>query len=230
MEITITHLTRMRGDLICVAGLTDTGQHVRPVPREGRLTRAHVAPLFHLGAVVRLGRAAARDGGPMPEDHWIDLDRTELVRDADRDEVADLLDAVAVDSLCEAFTDLQFTNRSAAFVEPMSQVRTLVVVRADRVRSIFPDSAAFTRLRFSYKDPSLPRVNLPVTDLRCYPESDGDWDIDAVIAVLSTVPDNRPAFACIGLSKSFQPGNGKPFAQWLQMNALLPVHRLEGNP
>lgn len=224
MQITITHLTRMRGDRICVAGLTAEGEHVRPVPRAGHLTRGDAAMDFHLGAVIELANPSPRRDALMPEDMWFDLDDTYARRDASPEEIIGLLDAVAVGSLTEVFSDLAATKRGALHVMPGSRDQSLAVIRVVGTRSIFPDSYAFERLRFRYVDPGLVPFSLPVTDLRCYPDSD-DWDIDALMAVLDTVPGNRPVLACVGLSRPFQPEGFPHEAQWVQLNTLWPGRR-----
>jgi hypothetical protein len=62
VQIVVNHLTRMRGERICVAGIDmQTGEHVRPTtsaaaPLTRRLLRSNGGP-FEVGAVVDLGSA-----------------------------------------------------------------------------------------------------------------------------------------------------------------------------
>jgi hypothetical protein len=74
MKIVVNHLTRMRGERICVAGVDwATAEHVRPVtgptsPLTRELLRSS-GGLFEIGAVVDLGPVAACGQPPETEDH-----------------------------------------------------------------------------------------------------------------------------------------------------------------
>ena len=72
MRIVINHLTRMRRGYICTAGINlATGQHVRPMPRNGDLRYRDLAAhggLFEIGRVIDLGWTKSIGKPPEIED------------------------------------------------------------------------------------------------------------------------------------------------------------------
>src|SRR2546430_2346200 len=76
MKIVVTHLTRMREGRICVAGLTNAGEHIRPRPWEAELDRSHLLTrggIFDIGAVVDLGTVENIGLPPEVEDRGFSL-------------------------------------------------------------------------------------------------------------------------------------------------------------
>lgn len=220
MEILITHLTRMRENHICVAGLTEDGQHVRPLLRTGHLVTGDAEVDFQLGNVVALGNPQPAPQNGAPEDCWVDLDDCHAVRRADVREIHDRLSAVAVDSLGEAFTGLH-PRGSSRWVVPHHPSRTLAVVRA-RAWGIVPQFLEDKqKANFSYHDPGLPAVRLPLTDLRLFPITHGDLDFAVLQRMMATLGMRRPVLACVGLSRPFAADGDEP-VRWTMANTLWP--------
>lgn len=231
MEILITHLTRMRGDRICVAGLTEDGQHVRPMPRTGHLVTGDAEVDFQLGNVVSLGNPQLAPMNGAPEDCWVDLDDCYAVRTAGAAEVHGRLSAVAVDSLTDAFGDLGVRGHDR-WVVPGQAGQTLGVVRARAWRIVPQFLDGRQKAGFSYNDPGLPAVRLPLTDLRIFPTTHGDLDFEVLQQLMGGLGMRRPVLACVGLSRPFAAG-GDEAVRWTMANTLWAdraegVIRLEG--
>lgn len=218
MEILITHLTRMDGDRVCVAGLTEDGRHVRPLARTGHLTRGDAATVFQLGNVVRLANPRHVPDNGMPEDWLIDVEASHAVRTASDEEIHERLDAVAVDSLAEAFTGLQQHGHNRWTVRPGRILRSLAVIRAHTWRLI--PQPQWERTVLGYRDAGLPAVTLPVTDLRLFPQGH-ELDFEVLQHLMAFLRMGSPLLVCVGLSRPWANDDG-PELHWTQANTLWP--------
>ncbi len=218
MEILITHLTRMDGDRVCVAGLTEDGEHVRPVARTGHLTRGDAAIDFQLGNVVRLGNPRHAPENGMPEDWLIDVDDSYAVRTADDAEIHERLDAVAVDSLAKAFAGLEQHGHNRWAAPPGRIFQSLAVVRAHAWRLI--PQPQWERAVLGYRDAGLPAVTLPVGDLRLFPEGH-ELDFGVLQQMMAFLRMRDPVLVCVGLSRPWANDDG-PELHWTQANTLWP--------
>ena len=171
MKIVVNHLTRMRGDHICVAGVDpDTGAHVRPVG-SAALTQAMLkrhGGMFDIAEVVDLGAVSDIGQSPEVEDRRFDPSKARSVGSMPWPEFSDLLKSVALPNLEGIFgRDLERRKRTYA-TEAGRGAASLgcLIIPAELVpRLAFP----FGKLRLSLPAEG---AEVAVTDLRCY-EKDG---------------------------------------------------------
>jgi len=106
MRIVVNHLTRMRGDHICVAGLDlDTRGPVRPVSAAAltqKMLKRH-GGVFDIAEVVDLGEVRRVGEAPEVEDHRFDLANLRAVGPMPMGEFWALLSEVARPTLAEIF-------------------------------------------------------------------------------------------------------------------------------
>jgi hypothetical protein len=135
MKIVVNHLTRMRGERICVAGIDwETSAAVRPVtgaaaPLTRSLLRSN-GGLFEIGALVDLGPVTASGEPPETEDHRFVPANAGYEKTLAPDEYLELLDMVSVESLEEGFgSDLERATKWKYAVPTGHGTRSLAVVR-----------------------------------------------------------------------------------------------------
>lgn len=220
LQITVTHLTRMSGDRICVAGLTDDAEFIRP-DCPGNLRRSDVPGLFQLGARVDLGHVR-RSGSP-PQTENVDFDRgkAHLLNVNEFEEIEDLLAASAVDALEDAFgTELLQTSGGAHYIRPGTGSGSLATVALEPgALDLF---ISFDKARGRWKDAQAGTCDRISTDLRLYPQAGGPADHDRVQALLDDSRDCETVYLSIGLSKRFAPPDLPP-GHWVQLNNVLCV-------
>lgn len=222
MEVVINHLTRMRGERICVAGVDwDTASHVRPVTTAGdpltrRLLRSR-GGLFEIGALVDLGEVTAVGEAPEVEDHRFSPQDAQYVRTLTPGDYLRLLDIMSSSSLEEGFgPDLERVGRWKYAVPTGKGERSLVVVRANSRCRISVDDK-FERPKVSFKFANVdPPAFVPVTDLRFF------YDQAVIRHEVVTDVDRRlrrgtDAFIMFGLGR---PWDDDPDHHWLQVNGI----------
>ena len=223
LEFTVTHLTRMNGDRVCVAGITDSGVFVRPDCYR-HVRRSDVPGLFTLGARVDLGPTRPVPNPPQTENVHFDRRLARQLRVHDLHEIEELIVASAVGDLSAAFgAEMKHTPRGALYLEPGSGCRSLatLTVAAGQLE-LFTDLYGKTRGRWT--DPERGSCEHVVTDLRLYPDVDGSADSSCVSRLSETARDCDALYLSVGLSKPWAPPDG-PTGLWLQLNTVLPIAR-----
>lgn len=220
LQITVTHLTRMSGDRICVAGLTDDAEFVRP-DCDGSLRRSDVPALVQLGARVDLGRVRRSGSAPQTENVDFDRDQAQLLTVHATDDIENLLAASAVDSLEAAFgTELLRTERGAHYILPGTGTSSLATVAVEPGDLNLYTS--FDKARGSWTDARAGACDRVATDLRLYPQQGGRADGGRVRALLEASRNCETIYLSVGLSKRYAPPD-MPAGHWVQLNNVLCV-------
>lgn len=222
LQITVTHLTRMSGDRICVAGLTDDAEFVRPDCSE-YLRRSDVPGLFALGARVDLGRVRREGSPPQTENVTFSREQARLLDVRELDEIEPLLAASAVNDLNSAFgTELRKTSGGALYVRPRTGTGSLTTVRLNpgdlRLRR------SFGKVRGRWEDAAIGQCERPATDLVLYPRADEDADLARMNELQDRSERCDALYLSVGLGKQYAPP-GLPAGHWVQLNNVLCVMR-----
>jgi len=220
MRILVTHLTRMREDRICVAGLTNTGEHVRPVADEQVLDRSHLLAnggLFDVGAVVELGEVEDVGVKPEVEDRLFALASARYEFHLEPDTYWKFASAHVKPGLREIFgPDLQPVG--GTMIVPVAKGEASLGAFAPKSGpELFLDDRGRVRARLNHSGSSL---RLPVTDIRVY-----DQRLNPREDVMEWL--NRECrqgcVLTVGLSRPFK-GASRPIEEhWLQINNLHPA-------
>jgi hypothetical protein len=203
MRILITHITRMRGQYICVAGIDPgTRKHVRPIANvqlDRNLLRKN-GGVFEIGALVDLGPTRYVGRAPEVEDHKFSLSNLRFVRRVTPAELWECLAQTAAKSLGAIFgKDLKANGRGCTVALrsgdaslghlQVARLPHFAVNQQDRVRIMISDGT------FS--------PDLSVTDIRLYEKDHVKPRQDIVAAVAARFPKTQLVLA-VGLSRQFQ--------------------------
>jgi hypothetical protein len=223
MQIVVNHLTRMRTERICIAGINPERRcHVRPVtPRADLLTRdlllENGGPI-ELAALVDIGRPEPAPERPETEDHLIASRDLERVRTAGGDEYLDLLDTVAEPDLETAFgPDLQRRGKWKYAIDQGEGHASLAVVKARYRPELEVDRYGKLQLRFN--DPDVPAY-LSVADIRFVERDHTTIRTDRVDDVDARLQKGVGVYMMLGLSRAFTALGDDQSRHWLQVNGL----------
>jgi hypothetical protein len=223
LVITVTHLTRMSGDRICVAGITDSGWFVRP-DCDGYLRRSDVPGLFSLGARVDLGPTRKVPEPPQTENVHFERSRARQIQVHELHEIEELIAASAVADLGAAFGPaMKQTPGGAPYLEPGNGSRSLATLAA-APGHLELTTDRYSRTRGRWTDPIRGRCERIITDLRVYPDVYGAADPACVSSLQDATKDCDSLYLSVGLSKPWAPPDG-PRGLWLQLNSVLPITR-----
>lgn len=219
----ITHLTRMRDETICVAGIDpESGEHLRPLlaAEDDRMTRALLSERggpFEFGTLVELGETEPCPKAPHIEDHVFDPAAARNLGRIEPASLTALLDAVAVRSARNAFgTALQRRGEKYA-TDPGEGERSLAVIRLRGPAALELDPRNHLFLRFeSAAQPTLARL----TDLRFYGADGHSLNHDLIDAVSARLRAGSEAFAMLGLGRAWQGSGDDAKRHWLQANGV----------
>lgn len=219
LQITITHLTRMGGDRICVAGLTDDAQFIRP-DCDGYLHRSDVPGLFDLGVRVDLGEVQREPSAPQVENVAFSRADAQSLGRVGETTLRDLLSASAQPTVAEILGDaVRQTQTGACYVDPGTGGASLgTLVLPPGTVDLRPDS--YGSLRGRWNDEALGHLQPAVTDLRLYPMG-SDHDEPVLRQLLAESKDCDELYLSVGLTKNWKKNPG----HWLQLNNILPMRR-----
>lgn len=219
MRIVVSHLTRMKGARICVAGVdVETLTHVRPVtpaydPITRDLLRESGGP-FGVGAVVDIGAPIPQPDPPETEDCRFQTRDARLVETLSPERYWETLSAIQVDGFEEAFgPELERRGRSYA-IEAGHGTRSLAVIPVRRPRLQID---RWGKLRLSPRSTGL---SLGVNDIRFYEADHETIRQDVVSNVDARLRASVEAHALLGLTRAFQAKDDDRERHWLQVNGL----------
>lgn len=230
MRIVVNHVTRMKDDRICVAGIdAATFRHVRPVTSSKHymtraLLREHGGP-FGAGALVDLGTVAACPNAPETEDHRFAAARARRVRDLDHDVYFELLHRVGDEDFPTAFGPELVEVRPRKFAVPAGRgKRSLAVVPVVNPKLRVD---VFKKLYLMLGAPSTP-AKLRVTDVRFYDADQTTLKRKVVDDVNRRLASGVKAYAMLGLARAI-PDDDAGDVHWLMANGLCLADRAVGD-
>ena len=223
MQIVVTHLTRMGGWHICLAGTDEEGEHWRPVlasrksgeswEPDRRWLRSRGGP-FHLGSKVDLGNIRPEPVPPEVEDVVVDVKQVELVEDLGQERFWKILDGLAQDSLRSIFgPDLESQKSTSAYVPVGTGERSLGILRLSGAKLEERDES---EIRLVFGDRDFAKLELKVTDLRLWEGYSPKKD--RVKRIQGELDD---CLVAVGLTGAWGP-EGKIERHWLQINNIFP--------
>lgn len=225
MRITITHITRMHGGRVCVAGVDDLGQHVRVRVRYGALDRTCLAKYdgpFALGNVVDLGQTIGCGSAPEVEDCYVNLAAVRVLRCLAEGELWALLDSLAREEPKVIFGSALHTpegHESCLATDDGCGRASLGVLRlAGRpvLRTFLGNAKLECSIDGGHK-------SFTVTDARLYLDDLETVDAEALHRMRSAVAASSPVLLCVGLTVPWRPpGESSDKHHWMQVNGIHP--------
>ncbi len=211
----------MQPGYFCAAGVDpETGKHVRPVLRRGRLTidllSTNGGP-FDVGSVLDLGPTTGTGRAPELEDHRFDPAETRWLSDDDPDEFWEVLDRIAQENLTDIFgAELELWDESGT-VDIGEGKASLGCLKPERQPWMYVDHRGTVRLVLDYLMPS---VDLSVTDLRLYEKDGRTPRRDLVQSVQSRLGSGVETILSVGLTRPWQKRGDDAERHWLQLNNI----------
>jgi hypothetical protein len=211
-DLLVNHLTRMKDDRVCIAGLDNAGVHVRPLlPRHRPWTDDDVHPR----GPIRLGSWLSMDGACRPDPpHTEDLvvDAWEVVGHCDYDVFLTELRSAAV-PLAECFgAPHSLVPGRHVVVAPGAGGSSLAVVRVPSA-DLYQRSG---RLRLGFEHSDLGEIDLKVNDVRFVPWTLRREQMPRLSQLLAT----SGALLTVGLTRAWPPeGQGNQWC-WVQVNGI----------
>jgi hypothetical protein len=221
MRTLVNHLTRMQPGYFCAAGVDlETGRHVRPVLRRGRLTvdllSTNGGP-FDVGSVLDLGPTTSAGRAPELEDHRFDPAETRWLSDDDPDEFWEVLDRIAQEDLTDIFgPELELWDESGT-VDVGEGKASLGCLRPMQQPWMYVDHRGTVRLVLDYLMPS---VDLSVTDLRLYEKDGRTPRRDLVQSLQKRLEAGVETILSVGLTRPWQKRGDDEERHWLQLNNI----------
>jgi hypothetical protein len=221
MRILVNHLTRMQPGYFCAAGIDlETGTHVRPVLRRGRLTTDLLSTNdgpFDIGSVLYLGSTINTGHAPELEDRRFDPAGARWLYDDGADDYWNALEAVTRESLEEIFGPALELWDESGTVDVGEGRASLGCLKPEKQPWMYVDHRGTVRLVLDYLMPS---VDLSVTDLRLY-EGDGRTPRrDLVESVQKRLEAGVETILSVGLTRPWRKWNDDAERHWLQLNNI----------
>jgi hypothetical protein len=221
MRILVNHLTRMQPGYFCAAGIDlETGTHVRPVLRHGRLTTDLLSTNdgpFDIGSVLYLGSTINTGHAPELEDRRFDPAGARWLYDDGADDYWNALEAVTRESLEEIFGPALELWDESGTVDVGEGRASLGCLKPEKQPWMYVDHRGTVRLVLDYLMPS---VDLSVTDLRLY-EGDGRTPRrDLVESVQKRLEAGVKTILSVGLTRPWRKWNDDAERHWLQLNNI----------
>jgi len=226
MRMVISHLTRMHGGHICVAGVDlQTRRHVRPVLSTGPISShllARYGGPFEMAHVVDLGRLRPRPEEPHVEDYilvpsWVKVERT-----AEAHEFWNLLHEVTATRFREIFGEaLKAVGHMRLGTEPGCGSASLGCLRPRDPPQLYLAAArdGKRQIRIKFTDGAM-RADASVTDLRLYGDDHATPDADKVRGVAKWILDSEGVLLGVGLTRKFRPSEQAAYVHYLQVNNI----------
>ncbi len=223
MEILICHLTRMSAGKICVAGIDiATNMHVRPVFPMGNFTiqdlRANGGTM-EIGAVVDIGDAVKSGYPPEVEDHDVKRKNLRYIKTLSANAFSTWMAENSSHSVRHIFGERMSYEFGYATLKPGEGKASLGCLSVQGEKLLHVNDQGRIRMRFMTDGV---RLNLPITDLRCFENDAVTLDKVAINQLQQLVADNEIVLS-LGVTRLYRPKPEAPEAHWLQVNGVFPV-------
>ncbi len=231
MQIVINHLTRMRTQRICIAGIDlERGTHVRPVtPKADLLTRdlltENGGPL-ELAALIDIGQPEAVADPPESEDHRVHARDLKRARTLVGDEYLEVLSARTDPDLETAFGPALQRRKWKYAIDKGEGHASLAVVKARRRPEL--EVGRYGKLQLRFNDPDTPTY-LSVADIRFVEPDHKTIRTNVVDDVHARLQRGVGVYVMFGLSRAFTAIGDNQDRHWLQVNGLCLEDRPVGN-
>lgn len=228
MRILVTHLTRMQGDRICVAGIDAAKSQIRPVVgKYEKLSARHLVEyggVFTIGGVVDIGTARAVGYPPEVEDHEFDLTNARLLRRLPGDRFWSHLESTAKGSLTEIFgPSLRSAGVASRCVDEHIGEASLGHLAVEQKPTLhiaerISDGKRKKNVRMQLKS-STAWLDLSVTDIRLHRFVDSSFqpDEEAIAEMNRCIKTSDRIILSVGLTRPFPPDSP---VHWLQVNNI----------
>lgn len=214
VEIVVTDLTRMAALHICVAGLdVETNRHIRPVPRQGRLSTSDLlgnGGVFAIGALVHFGPVADVGAPPELEDRQFEV--AEFEGTLPPAVFWEYLEAAALPTLDDIFGGDLVSHPPGRTIPVGSGIASLGCLLPRNTPRLYvsPDG----RIRMWLVDGE-EELNLSVTDLRLYEDDLRTPAADRVADVARRMRRGVGVRLSVGVGRPYPPDDPR---HWLQIN------------
>ncbi len=232
-HLVVDHLTRMKDDLVCIAGFDlETGDRWRPKPSSTTTWRRRDLETI-ADAPLRLGTVLDLDLHPLPqrpetEDAVVLGGRLAGESHVSMDDLFEQLVVRSVTDLREIFGEaLQGAgrrDRSSALIPPGCGEHSLGTYDPSTCELLITG----TQIRVELEDGGLGELSLPVTDLRLYDEGSRPRT-DIARAVGSRLSHDWPVLLSVGLSRRFSSSESME-GHWLQVNNIIFPDDIDDHP
>jgi hypothetical protein len=228
VRLLVTHLTRMREDFVCVAGIdTESGRHVRPLPVGSRMrirdTSLGGGP-FEIGALIDLGLTRSCGTPPEIEDFEFARDQVKKIDIVDDGVFLRLLESTTRTSLTSIFgPELEQNGHTWASLRGTgsASLGCIIPKRLELDRGISTNETEVLRVWVAFDGKSF---RLPVTDLRLYRLDSTQrtmlLDSNVVSWLRGKLHGARPCIVTIGLSRAWLRPNDSAPRHWMQLNNI----------
>ena len=220
MMIVVNHLTRMKGDRICVAGIDlESKQHVRPVAHN--LTRELLRSkggIFQIGGIVELGPGTQVGTPPEVEDRSFNPKLASFKRLVPKDQFLELLKNLSLGTVEEIFgREIERLSHNKCATPEGRGDRSLGVLRAQPPVALTVNSFGSLRLRFSDETDS---IEAPVTDLAFYEADNQTVRHELVRKAARQIYQGADIILSLGLARAWKATNDNQRRHWLQVNGI----------
>jgi hypothetical protein len=203
---------------ICIAGLTGSDRHVRPV-LGGRLPRVLLQRPngeIRLGSVVDFGVVRPVPSPPEVEDHLFEADSLVLLEQTPDSKLVDRVARLATEGIANTFgPELERDGKTWSFPEGLGS-RSLGLLRPQRVGQLKIYDPNKVRLVL---DDGTGESRLPVTDVRLFHE-DGLTADPAAVAAWNKRLGQTGVVLALGVGRAVDIGGSGRRRHWLQVNNL----------
>ncbi len=232
-RLVVDHLTRMKEDRVCLAGLDlETGQRWRPKPSsQGTWRRQDLQPTdqltIRLGTVLEL-KIEPRPAPPETEDAIVLGGKLRASGQIPMSDLYEQVERIAEDQLVPIFGSelvASRTGRSSALLPSNSGHCSLGTYRPPPFEII---AARQDGIRVEFSDQELGDLSLSVTDLRLF-DAAGAPRLRVISAIGARLRAGWPAVFSVGLSRAFTNSEGQT-GHWLQVNNILFPEDIDDHP
>ena len=217
MRLLITHLTRMKAPYVCLAGLDDQGNHIRPVLRHQihRDQLATASGRIGLGSLVDFGRMHFVGRAPEVEDYLFQPEDVRIVGTVAGADLWRRLGAVADDSPSALFGP-ELTRTGRTYALPSGQGSgSLGVLGPTTLSKLHVNEYGKLRAELDV-DGQL--SSLPVTDLRMWSADHASPDETVVARMAAAVQRERPVLLAVGVGRAADVRDDGVERHWMQVN------------
>lgn len=218
VTIVVTHLTRMRGGHICIAGLdTTSNKHVRPVLGRA-IERAFLtqgSSEIRIGSTIQFARMTPVPNPPEIEDCLFQIEECTLMGQVSVADIRKFCSNVARIQLTDIFGPLLHRNGRTWALPEGQGAASLGVLRGAVVGAPHVDGYGNVRMTV---DDGAGQATVPVTDLRLF-KDDGETPNQRAILEMKVVMRNRDVLLSVGVGRAWARDNEAP-VHWLQVNNI----------